>query len=424
MTKRPFIGWWMVGAGSLCYGFGISPMYYGWGLFQPEMQPALGLSDTQSGFVFSVFSWTYHLLGPVCGIAMARWGIRWVMVPGSAVAVLGFWMLSRAESFVDCIIAYGILGGIAIGFSTILPAQTLASNWFVRYRARAIALVLGGGAIVGTWVNMLFAPGILRIADWRTGWLIIAGISAVVGVVALVFLRGTPEKVRQQPDGGAAPSDSDQDRATGPTGHGEWTAPLALRTSQFYILVGLSIAYGVPWGIIAVYGRLHLESLGFTTAAAGAILGARVFVSLFGRFSASFGDFMPPQRLLAIVLLVEGIGSAGLIVAGNPLLAYASVVLIGLGFGAAYVSIPVVFSSFYGRRAFGTTVGIRFAITGVVAPASPTLAGMLSDWSGSHVLSFSIMATVCLLGALVAFGLRAPVLGARPIAPATTSSIK
>lgn len=416
-TRRPFIGWWIVGVGSLCYGFGISPMYYSWGLFLPEMQRDLGLNDTQSGLVFSVFSYIYHLLGPLVGIAMGRFGIRSVMVPGSAIAVMAFWLMSRAESFADCLFAYGVLGGIAIGLATILPAQTLASNWFVRSRSRAIALVLGGGAVVGFGVNKYFAPEILRLADWRTGWVIIAGISATVGVIAALFVRGTPEKVGQEPDGGPAAGDAELEDQRGPTGQGEWTAPLALRTSQFYLLVGLSIAYGVPWGIISVFGRDHLESLGFTLAVAGSILGARVLVSLFGRFSAFLGDFMPPQTLLGIVLLIEGFGCAGLIFAETTLLAYLSVILVGLGFGAAYVCIPVTYSAFYGRRAFGTTVGTRFAITGVIAPAAPTLAGMLSDWSGSHVLTFSIMATTCLLGALVAFGLRAPVLGARPITP-------
>ena len=425
MTSNPprrFLGWQMVGLGSVCYGFGISPMYYCWGLFLPEMQQDLTLSDTQSGLVFSVFSWVYHLLGPVVGIAMGRWGIRSVMVPGSVVAVLAFWLMSRADSFADCIFAYGVLGGIAIGFATILPAQTLASNWFVRYRSRAIALVLGGGAVVGFAVNKYFAPEVLRVADWRTGWLIIAGISAIVAVIAVLFVRGTPERVGQQPDGRPVADEPEPENAHGPTGLGEWTAPLALRTHQFYLLVALSIAYGVPWGIISVYGRLHLESLGFTTAMAGSILGARVLVSLFGRFSAFVGDYMASQRLLAIVLLIEGAGCAGLVVANTPFLAYASVILVGLGFGAAYVCIPVTYSAFYGRRAFGTTVGIRFAITGAISPAAPTLAGMLSDWSGSHILTFWIMAACCLAGAFVAFGLRAPVLGARPIAPVGASS--
>ncbi|MYA09109.1 MAG: MFS transporter [Holophagales bacterium] len=423
MTSNPprrFLGWQMIGLGSACYGLAISPMYYCWGFFLPEMQADLGMNDTQGGLIFSVFSWIYHLLGPVAGFAIGRWGIRSMMSLGAVVGVVAFWLMSRVESFADAMFAYAVLGGIAIGFGTILAAQALASNWFIRYRSRAMALILGGGAVVGYLTLRYFAPGILEVADWRTGWLIIAGISALVAILAALFMRGEPERIGQEPDGGVQAKVPESDGPSGPTGRGEWTAPLALRTSQFYVLVGLSIAYGVPWGIIAVFGRHHLDALGFTTAAAGSILGARVLVSLFGRLSAFAGDFMTPQRLLGIVLILEGAGCALFIAANTELMAYLSMLLIGLGFGAAYVCIPVVYSAFYGRRAFATTVGIRFAITGVISPAAPTVAGMLSDWSGSHVLTLSILSGLCLVGSLVAFGLRAPLLGARPITPPAT----
>ena len=188
----------------------------------------------------------------------------------------------------------------------------------------------------------------------------------------------------------------------------DWTAAQAIKTYQFYALVALSVAYGIPWGVISVYGRLHLETLGFATAMAGSILGVRVLMSLFGRLTGVFGDFIAPQRLLALVLLIEGLGSVGLVVATTPALAYASVVLIGLGFGAAYVSVPVTYSAFYGRRAFGATVGARFALTGLISPAAPTLAGLLSDLTGSYSPAFLAMGAICAVGALLSFWMPSP----------------
>ncbi len=426
MTSSPprrFLGWRMIGLGSACYGLAISPMYYCWGFFLPEMQQDLGMNDTQGGLIFSVFSWIYHGLGPVAGFAIGRWGIRSMMSLGAVVGVVAFWLMSRADSFADAMFAYAVVGGIAIGIGTILAAQALASNWFIRYRSRAMAMILAGGAVVGYLTLRFFAPGMLRFADWRTGWLVIAGTSAFVAVLAAAFMRGEPERVGQEPDGGAVGNEPEVEAPSGPTGSGEWTALLALRTSQFYVLVGLSVAYGVPWGVITVFGRHHLAALGFTTAMAGAILGMRVLISGLGRLSAFAGDFMTPQRLLGIVLILEGAGCALFIAANTPFMAYLAMVLIGLGFGAAYVCIPVVYSAFYGRRAFATTVGTRFAITGAISPAAPVLAGMLSDWSGSHVPTLSILTALCLAGAFVAFGLRAPVLGARPIAPVAAGSL-
>ena len=82
----------MVGVGSFCYGFGISPMYYSWGFFLTAMQKDIAISGAQAGFIFMVFSIVYHVLGAPVGVIMSRWGIRCVVVFGSAVAVLAFWL--------------------------------------------------------------------------------------------------------------------------------------------------------------------------------------------------------------------------------------------------------------------------------------------------------------------------------------------
>lgn len=462
--KKPMVyAWWMAGVGSFCYGFAISPMYYSWGFFLPEMraeglfsaeQPGLifkgfsglfglfGLEfgpETQSALPFSMFSYTYHLLGPLVGIAMARWGVRSVVTFGACMGVAGFWLMSRADSFSDCVVAYGFLGGLSIGFAAVLPSQTLAQNWFIKYRARAIAIVLAGGGVVGFFINRYFGPFILEHWTWQRGWLVIAGISAVVAGVAAIFMRSTPEDVGMSPDGRTAvPSNPGADFAKAAATAGpaearaesgtkkpaepeeqEWTARAALRTYQFYVLVGLSIAYGLPWGVVTVYGRLHLEAMGFPTLVVGSILGWRVLISVAGRLGGSGGDFISPQRLLAIVLIIEGIGTGGLIIAETKLLAYGCVLLLGLGFGAAYVSVPVAYSSFYGRRAFGTTAGWRFLAVGLIAPSAPTLFGVLADWTGSYTTGFVALMVTCLIGSAVAFWLPHP--GPAP-APAPVAS--
>ena len=35
--KGIFFGWYMVALGLVCYGFGVSPGYYSWGFYAPEM---------------------------------------------------------------------------------------------------------------------------------------------------------------------------------------------------------------------------------------------------------------------------------------------------------------------------------------------------------------------------------------------------
>ena len=139
------------------------------------------------------------------------------------------------------------------------------------------------GGVVGTTVP-LFNKMMLDTLDWRSVWMVIGVISFVVAVVAAVFVRDRPEDVGLLPDGDAAPDKSPP--AEGATQRGrelpgtgseaaisnvqsphEWAPLDAMRTRQFFLLVICGVAYAVPWGVVMAHGRLHLEDVGFSTAA-------------------------------------------------------------------------------------------------------------------------------------------------------------
>ena len=80
-------------------------------------------------------------------------------------------------------------------------------------------------------------------------------------------------------------------------------------------------------------------------------------------------------------------------------LAVVSIVLLGLGYGAAYISIPVVFGYFFGRRAFAGTSGVRIAILAISGWLGPRWAGAAADATGSYLGTFVVLALVCAAGA-------------------------
>jgi hypothetical protein len=62
-----------------------------------------------------------------------------------------------------------------------------------------------------------------------------------------------------------------------------------------------------------------------------------------------------PTTALGPALVVETAGSALLLLARTQPLAYAAVILLGIGSGLSYIVIAAAFSSFLGRKAFVTT---------------------------------------------------------------------
>ena len=419
MAKNNFFlyGWFMVAVTWICYGFGVSPGYYSWGNFAPEIIADLDLDRESFGAIFGIFTFIFSFVGVLVGPAMARWSIRSVMVFGFVTSAIGFLYLSRADSFLDCIIGFCILGGIGIGFATILPCQTLGQNWFLKRRALAIAIILTAGGIVGKIVAR-FDVFIIENYTWRTGWLIISGVSAALAVFALIFIRDTPEQVGLHRDGAT----EEEEQATldamlkiteGAAGQ-DWTGAQAIKTKQFAFMVLCGIAYGVPWGIVVSHMRLHMQDIGYEAGVATSFVGTMALVSIFGRLLGGLGDHVPPQLILAVALVAEGIGCAGLLIAETKAVAYICIVLIGLGFGTAYTSIPVIFSHFFGRKAFGVTAGLRIAITGFFSGAGPWLTGRIFERTGAYTTPFIALLILCLIGATAAALLRHP--GAPPTA--------
>ena len=85
----------MVGVGHLCYGFGVSPGYYGWGLYareviKPSVEGGFGLSKEQIGDVFGIFSLVMSGMALIAGYTIAHLGLHVVVSVGALVATTGF----------------------------------------------------------------------------------------------------------------------------------------------------------------------------------------------------------------------------------------------------------------------------------------------------------------------------------------------
>ena len=430
----------MVAVGFVTYGLGIAPAYYGLGIFASSLIADLELTRQQIGQMFGAFTFAYGLVSPVAAAVIRRWGIRATVTAGALCAASGFWLVSQAESAAELYVGYSLVGGIGIGFSTLLPAQAIPVYWFRRYRARATAIILTGAAIVG----FLWSPAaglVLESWDWRVGWQIVAGISLFVAVIAVLFIRNQPGDIGQRRDGLApveaggpdaarffaeagqmagAPGDfGGPGRRAGarPVGSGaeaaDKSAPKgvvlrALRTPQFWIATFATAANTVPWRVVTAHGGLHLEDLGFTTLAVSSILGFRVGASLFGRLSGSLGDFIAPTRVLALALLVNAVGLLVFVSATSAVVAYSCVVVIGAAYGAAYTSEVVVFGWFFGRAAFVGTTGVRLALIGVIGALGPALAGAAADRTGSYAGTLWTLAALAVLGAASIWFCRPP----------------
>ncbi len=408
MRSRFFYGRVIVLVAGLCYGFGMSPMYYSWSMFAPRIIADLGIDRAGIGGVFGLFNVLYQCVGLLVGLAIVRFGLRSVMAAGFCTTAAGLLFVGRADTALDCYLGFSILGGIGIGFSTIIPTQTLGQNWFLSRRALVLGIIFAFGGIVGR----LVAPAdiwVLEHSDWRVGWTAIAAISMTLAVIAALLVRETPEVMGQRRDG----ADPGASMAPGTTEHmasvaDQWTAAQAIRTPQFVLMLVCGVAYSLPWNTVVPHLTLHMVDVGHPEAVAIGFVGTMALISIVGRLMGGVGDWISPQYALSAALALEGFGAGGLLLAADTTLATLSITMIAVGFGVAYISIPVVFSHFFGRQAFSVTTGIRMTVTGVFSGLGPWLAGLAFEANGSYTVPFIGLFVVALAGAASAAAMRHP----------------
>lgn len=410
LTQR-FYGWWLLAAACFIYGFGITPGYYSWGQFFKALEQEFGYERKDLGMFAGIFTFLYSAAGPLVGWAQRRFSIRAVMTFGALVMSLGYFLVSRADSKWEFFIGFSILGGGGVGLTTIVPCQTLGQNWFLKRRAFAIAVMMASGGVVAPLITNM-DEYILNHYSWRTGWIVVMYMSLAVAVVAVLFVRDTPEQLGQHRDG-ITPDASAPSKLSAKASVADlWSAKQAFRTYQFWLIVVAGTAYALPWGVVIFHGASHIRAIPGLEASAGTLMGTLAIISIFGRLSGTLGDWFKPQAVLMVSLVLEGIGVIGFLYTTSYWMGVASFLLVGVGFGAAYVSIPVVFTDFFGRTAFGLTSGVRMLITGVFNGLAPYAAGWIHDETKSYAIAFWGLFGVAMLGAVAAASARNP--GAPP----------
>ena len=404
---RFFYGWVLLCVTWLLYGLGACPGYYSWPFFTPDIQKDLGLTRAQTGTVFGIFAFVITSVGPLAGTAIARWGIRNTMVAGHLLSALGFWLTYQATGFASCLIFFSFMVGAGIGIGSMVPCQAIATEWFQKYRGRAIAVVLSAGGVIGaavTWFDRI----VVEQYSYQQGWLLFVFLELALIAVTLIFIRNSPSDIGQFPDGMLPYLDNSDVRIAEKCKSPGWTFNSTIRTRQFVMLLICNVAISVPWSVTVGHGRLHLEDSGLTIPIATGVLSVMVFMSVPGRLCGGIGDLIKPEKVLACSLILEGAGIYSFLFASNTVVAYSSSIAIALGFGASYISLSVVIANFFGKDRFAKTVGLIYLGSGLFNAPAAGIAGKFYDYLNSYFIPFAAIGTFAVIVGLLTLRLQPP----------------
>lgn len=402
--QRPHYAWIVALTGTViimaCLGFG----RFAFGMLLPSMASSLNLSYAQIGYISTGNFIGYLASVLLCAPLARKVGSRWLIVSALAVISASMALISKATSFSEVMTLY-FFTGIGSGAANV-PMMGLITAWFdrrVRGRAAGLVVIGSGFAII---ISGKLIPLVNRLAGadgWRTSWFILAGVIAVIALLAFSILRNKPEDIGLQPYG---ITDAAQAASS--------TTPSALggiyRNSQVYLLGLLYFLFGYTYVIYATFIVTALvKERGFSETVAGNFWSWVGFLSLFsGPVFGTLSDRIGRKYGLMIVFFLQMLAYSMVAVPLPEIFLYLS---IGC-FGIVAWSIPSIMvaavSEYVGPERSLAAFGFITFIFGLGQIAGPSLAGILAEQSGSFSSSFGMAAVFAAAAILIAGSLKKP----------------
>jgi MFS family permease len=419
--SKIFYGWWLViltgivsGVGTMIIGQGASvlfkPIASDLGIDRSTASVANGVSGLVQGACFALAGWLTTKYGP-----------RWVIFGGTCLAGIGLIMMNFISSPLSYYLIWGIVVAIGITLGLSIPIETMLTNWFIRKRGLAYSLKWGlsGGITIA----------LLPVLSWLTqqhGWKIattIWGICLILssGILLYFVKQKRPEYYGLNPDG-ALPIASlnnnkvslinDSNKYAAAIQETEFTFKQAVRTSSYWMVVA-------GWSIITIIVSglsLHivpfLTDRGIDPVVAASMLAIAIFFILPARILGSLmSDYVKKnwqKYTLSTSMLLITLGLIILLLMPNALGIYFLLALYGLGFGAYVPLNNLMLARFFGRKDFGSILGVIQLITAPLAFLSPLYTGWIYDTRGSYLPAFTLFAILGFVGTIMVCFIQLP----------------
>ena len=359
---------------------GYGTLMYAYAILLPRMAEDLGLSLSAVFGILSLGLFFGGLVSPLAGTLVDRFGGRWVMTLGSAVAGLSLiafaWVEGRASLFALILLseAAGMFVLYNVAFASVARLDSPVRP------ARAISIITLFGGVAST----IFWPLTLALETsigWQNTWIVLGAIVLLFCVPIHYAVLSGPER-----DGEADARDAQQDW---PQLEGD-----ARRRGMLWMVISFVFS-GYLMGAVMTLWVTNVQDLGHTAAMAafaGAVIGPFKTVGRFFEMVVSRKMYPMVTYILALSLMMAGflaLLSIGVTVWGVVIAA----ALYGMGDGIKTIARGTLPLALFGQKGYGARLGwISFVQMAVNASAPFAFASLTQSFGGW--VSFAAMATI------------------------------
>ncbi|MFJ3379928.1 MFS transporter [Curtobacterium sp. NPDC090217] len=341
---------------------------------------AQGTSLTLAGLLAAAPTFGMVLTLIAWGAITDRFGERIVIAGGlvlTTLAVVGAW----AAAGNPVLLGLAFLAGGMTSASTNAASGRVVVGWFPKERRGLAMGIRQMSQPLGVTLAAVTVPQLAEAQGIRASLVLPILLCAVLAVSCAIGIANPPRPVRSE-------------AATTVTAN-------PYRTNGFlWRIHAVSILLVVPQFTLSTYGLVWLVGLGWSTPAAGLLVGASQFVGAIGRilvgvWSDRAGSRVGPLRIVAIsaavVMAVLALVDATHLAGAAVFLVIATSVTVADN-GLAYTSVAEAAGPFWSGRALGAQNTGQFIAASAVGPGIGALVGALG-----FAASFGIVAVLPLL---------------------------
>lgn len=400
-----YYGWWVLAAAGGLGFLGFGALIPGFLVFATPIRAELGISTAQFAFVVGAAWAVGNVASLGAGWLADRYGGRMLVLAGGLLCCLGFAAVAGVGSYWQLLLLYSGVAALGRGIGVAPNLMTVVNQWFVRRKALTMTLLntafAGGAAIM---VPLLaYCEGQF---GWRSVILWTGGFVAVLTALATVVIRSRPEDIGLLPDGerpAAGRVAGGRGRRIEPTySESDFTLRQALATPAFWLMTA-AVALRIAAADALVINQIPmLVWKGIPEEQAAYFLSATFLAIIPLRFGMGLAAMLVPSRWLLFGGMTVGAISAGMFLVWSGYPAAAMFVLsIAATEGIATLGWLAV-GEYFGRRSFGSLVGIMTVSFGVGSLAAPVAAGLVFDRTGEYGIAL-IVAAIMQLGSGVCY---------------------
>ncbi|MBN8818856.1 MAG: MFS transporter [Sphingomonas sp.] len=366
------------------------------------MVAELGWSHAAAGASFALLGLACGLGSPLAPLLMKWVGTRMAMTIGGLVLASGFLLASVVNGLSLFFVATALMG---IGFSLIAtsPGVYLIATWLPERASRLIGFYFMAGAAGGIAGPLIVRTIVTLSGSWRMHWMVMGFAAISLAAIFFATVRDavrieSAEQVKQAAHGRSAVTE------TSP-----WTAKQALLSSSF---LAIALALLVVQTVITTMHSVlvaHIANFGM-----GSDLGAwamsllALSATLSKGLTGGLSERFDPKWLTVLGLIPMTLAMLILSVAAAPAWAIVASVVLGVGWGLAWVAPHILLLRYFGSSIAGELTAMATAAT-TLAVLGPLTAGWIADTTGSFVPVFMVFAgLVVLVTFTTIFFLRAP----------------